>query len=191
VENYLIKQAPSHNILVPNKPGHDDIKDRMTKTYKGAFVFEPKAGLYKDIAVFDFRSLYPTIIASHNISPENLNRKDCAEEDKVFVPFGEDEKHKKIWFCKARKRFIPKMIEELITRRMRIKQIMKTKKDKMLEARSYSLKILANASYGYMGFYASRWYSIECADAVTAWGRHYIQQVIKKAQHNGFNVIYS
>lgn len=191
VENYLIKNTPSHNILIPNKPEHDEIKERMTKTYKGAFVFEPKAGVYKDIAVFDFRSLYPTIIASQNISPENLNRKDCSEEDRVYVPFEEEGKHKKLWFCRTRKRFIPKMIEELITRRMRIKEIIKAKKDKMLEARSYSLKILANASYGYMGFYASRWYSIECADSVTAWGRHYITDVIKEAQNNGFNVIYS
>ena len=189
VENYLIRQAFSHNVLAPNKPEHDDIKERLAKTFKGAFVFEPKAGMYRDIVVFDFRSLYPTIIASHNITPENLSRKDCTDSQREYVPF--EEPGKKIWFCKSRKRFIPKMIEELITRRMRIKEILKKKEEKMLEARAYSLKILANAFYGYLGFYASRWYSFECADSVTAWGRHYIQQVIGKAQKSGFTVIYS
>ncbi|MBU0535650.1 MAG: DNA-directed DNA polymerase [Nanoarchaeota archaeon] len=189
VENYLIRQAGLYNVLAPNKPGNEDIRARMAMRFKGAFVFEPKPGLYKDIVVFDFRSLYPTIIASHNITPENLNRKECEESKREFVPF-EDEK-KKIFFCKGRKKFIPKMIEELITRRMRIKEIIKKKPDKMLEARAYSLKILANAFYGYLGFYASRWYSFECADSVTAWGRHYIQRAIRKAGEEGFNVIYS
>lgn len=186
VEWYLLRQAPNFDVLAPNKPGHDAVKERIEKRFKGAFVFEPKPGMYKDIAVFDFRSLYPTIIASHNISPATLNV-NCSEHDRGYVPI----EGKKTWFCKTTKDFLPKMIEELITRRLRIKEIMKAKKDKMLEARSYSLKILANAFYGYLGFYASRWYSFECAEAVTAWGRHYIQGVIKKAQDNGFNVLYS
>lgn len=186
VEWYLLRQAPNFDVLAPNKPGHDEVKERIEKTYKGAFVFEPKPGLYKDIAVFDFRSLYPTIIASHNISPATLNG-ECSENEKDYAPVD----GKKTWFCKGTKDFLPRMIEDLITRRMRVKEILRAKKDKMLEARSYSLKILANAFYGYLGFYASRWYSFECANAVTAWGRHYIKQVIKKAQDTGFEVLYS
>ncbi|MFO8016986.1 MAG: DNA-directed DNA polymerase [Candidatus Woesearchaeota archaeon] len=207
VEWYLMRQAPSYNVIAPNKPGHGEISGRIGRSYQGAFVFEPKPGMYRDIAVFDFRSLYPTIISAHNISPETLNR-DCSEEERDYAPLEdkeeknkeyedkkekskEEKNSKNIWFCKSRKGFLPKMIGELITRRMRIKEIMKTKEDKMLEARSYSLKILANAFYGYMGFYASRWYSYECANAVTAWGRHYIHKVIKKAEDSGFRVLYS
>ncbi|MFC1732016.1 DNA-directed DNA polymerase [candidate division KSB1 bacterium] len=186
VEWYLLKQAPRFNVLAPNKPGHDEIRERMSRRFKGAFVFEPKPGMYKDIAVFDFRSLYPTIIASHNISPATVNVK-CTEKERDYAPL----EGKKTWFCKGTKGFLPRMIEDLITRRMRIKEIMKSKEDKMLDARSYSLKILANAFYGYLGFYASRWYSFDCGEAVTAWGRHYIQQVIKKAQDSTFDVLYS
>jgi len=74
---------------------------------------------------------------------------------------------------------------------MRIKEIIKKEKNIFLEARSESLKILANASYGYFAFFAARWYSIECARSITDYGRYYIQKVIKSAQENGFNVIYS
>ncbi|MBD3313271.1 hypothetical protein GF345_02415 [Candidatus Woesearchaeota archaeon] len=190
VENYLIRQAHAHNVLAPNKPTNDEVRSRLTRTFKGAFVFEPKPGLYEDIVVFDFRSLYPTIIASHNITPENLNR-NCPPEKREHVPFEDERRRKSVWFCKSRKKFIPRMIEELITRRMRIKEIIRKKKDKMLEARAYSLKILANAFYGYLGFYASRWYSFDCADSVTAWGRHYIHQSIEGARKKGFTVIYS
>jgi len=189
VESYLLKQAPNFNEIAPEKPHNEAIKQRRMQTYKGAFVFEPKPGLYRDIAVFDYRSLYPSIISSHNIDPGMLNCSCCKGEAKL-TPI-EDEEKEKYWFCIKRKGFIPTIIEDLITRRMRIKEILKEKKSPLLSAREYSLKLLANSFYGYLGFFAARWYSIECARAVTAWGRHYIQDVISKAQKAGFNVIYS
>src|SRR3989344_2209986 len=45
--------------------------------------------------------------------------------------------------------------------------------------------------YGYMGFFGARWYSKECASSITAWAREYIQDLIKKAENEKFNVIYS
>jgi DNA polymerase I len=184
VEWYLLKQAPHFNEIAPNKPHYNEINSRKMQTYRGAFVFEPKPGLYKDIVVFDFRSLYPTIISSHNISPATLNCECC--EDKEKAPTEE-----KYWFCTKKKGFIPNMIEELITRRMRIKEMMKKEKNVFLQARQNSLKLLANSFYGYLGFYAARWYSLDSAKSITAYGRFYIQKVINKAKAEGFNVLYS
>src|SRR3989344_9336799 len=127
VEWYVIKQAQQFNEIIPNKPGHNEVIDRRLHTYEGAFVYEPKPGLFKDIVVFDFRSLYPSIISSHNIDPGTLNC-DCCKE----------------------KGFMPTLIEDLITRRMRIKEIIKEKKSPLMEARSQSLKLLANSFYGYL-----------------------------------------
>ncbi|MBW2980563.1 DNA-directed DNA polymerase [Candidatus Woesearchaeota archaeon] len=184
VEWYLLKQAPSFNEIAPNKPHYNEIGKRKLQTYRGAFVYEPEPGLYNDIAVFDFRSLYPTIIGSHNISPAMLNC-DCCKGKEV-TPTEE-----KYWFCTKKKGFIPTMIEELITRRMRIKEMMKEETNVFLGARQNSLKLLANSFYGYLGFFAARWYSIECAKSVTAYGRFYIQKVIDKAKAEGFKVLYS
>ena len=61
----------------------------------------------------------------------------------------------------------------------------------LLNARSEGLKLLANATYGYYGFFGARWYSLECAKSITAYGRYYIKKVINKAQKKGFNVLYS
>ncbi|MFH0867955.1 MAG: DNA-directed DNA polymerase [Candidatus Woesearchaeota archaeon] len=189
VEWYLLRQAPNFNEIAPNKPSNDEISRRKMQTYKGAFVFEPKPGLYDNIVVFDYRSLYPTIISSHNISPGTMNCSCCAEDAKL-API-ED---KKIWFCCKKKGFIPALIEDLITRRMRIKEIIKGNIDEkfaILDARQNSLKLLANSFYGYLGFFAARWYSIECAQATTAFGRYYIKNVIEKAEKYGFKVLYS
>ena len=189
VEWYLLRQASSFNEMAPNKPSNDEIMKRRLQTYKGAFVFEPMPGLYKNIVVFDYRSLYPTIISSHNISPGTMNCS-CCEGEAKLVPMEDGEK---IWFCKKKKGFIPALIEDLITRRMRIKEIIKDNKDEkfaVLDARQNSLKLLANSFYGYLGFFAARWYSIECAQATTAFGRYYIKDVDNKAEKFGFKVIY-
>jgi DNA polymerase I len=42
-----------------------------------------------------------------------------------------------------------------------------------------------------LGFFGARWYSIECARSITAWGRFYIHKVIDKALKEGFFVLYS
>ncbi|MBW2965730.1 ribonuclease H-like domain-containing protein [Candidatus Woesearchaeota archaeon] len=185
VEWYIIKQTKDFNEIVLNRPHYEEISERRQHRYKGAFVFEPKPGLYNDIVVFDFRSLYPTIITSHNIGPSTLNC-GCCKVDGKFAPTDD----KKYWFCSKRKGFLPVILEDLITRRMRIKEMMKDKKDVMLEARSQSLKLLANAFYGYLGFFGARWYCFECAESVTAYGRHYIHKVIDAAKEDDFEIIY-
>jgi len=190
VEWYIMRQAPQFNELAPNKPHYDEIQRRRTNTYQGAFVYEPKPGLYKDIVVFDFRSLYPTIIGSHNIGPDTLDCS-CCKDITTNIAADEDQHH---WFCTKKKGFIPILIEDLITRRMRIKEIIREESDEkfvFLDARQNSLKLLANSFYGYLGFFGARWYSIECARSVTAWGRSYIHKVIDKAKNEEFVVLYS
>jgi len=186
VEWYLIKQALAFNEICPNKPNYDAVKERRASTYKGAFVFEPTPGLYKDVVIFDFRSLYPTIISSHNISPGMMNCACCTNTAEKAPVEGED-----IWFCTKHKGFLPTVIENLIKHRMRIKDMAKKSKNDLLGARQNNLKILANAFYGYFGFFGARWYSFECANAITAYGRHYIHKVIDGAGKEGFKVLYS
>lgn len=188
VEWYIMKQAQQFKEIAPNKPGYGEVQRRRLNTYQGAFVYEPKPGLYKDIVVFDFRSLYPTLISSHNIGLDTINCS-CCEENAKSAP-----EEKNYWFCTRIKGFIPILIEDLITRRMRIKEIIKDEQDEkfaFLDARQTSLKLLANSFYGYLGFFGARWYSIECARSITAWGRFYIHKVIDKAQKEGFIVLYS
>jgi DNA polymerase elongation subunit (family B) len=189
IEWYLLRNAISYDEIAPESPHSEEIKQRRMQTFKGAFVFEPKPGMYKDIVIFDYRSLYPSIISSHNISPGTLNC-DCCRDKAKLAPT--EDKEQKYWFCTKRKGFIPIMIEDIVKRRMRILEIIKKEKtNPILEARSQSLKLLANSFYGYLGFFGARWYSIECSRATTAYGRYYIHSVIDKAKESGFNVIYS
>ncbi|MEK6862902.1 MAG: DNA-directed DNA polymerase [Nanoarchaeota archaeon] len=189
VENYLIKKAKEFNEIVPNRPSHGNIEERMGLTYKGASVMEPKVGLYENIIFFDFMSFWPSIIITKNIDPGTFNKEKMGYKTPEIV----DEEGKKVYyyFNSKKEGFIPKVVKDLIIRRNRIKEILKKEKNPVLEARNYALKTVANSTYGMLAFFGARYYCRECAASITAFGREYIKTTIKKAQEEGFEVIYS
>lgn len=193
VEWYLIRNVQTLNEIIPNKPSRDEMAIRKIQSYEGAFVYEPEPGLYEEVAVFDFRSLYPSILASHNICPSTLidNKEDSHETPEIMV----DGIKTKYHFNYKIDGIVPSIIKDIILRRIRIKEMIKTRNedkiDPILNARQDTLKLLANSSYGYLGFFGARWYSKECAASIAAYGRQYIKSTIEKAQGNGFKIIYS
>ncbi len=190
VESYIMKRGTEFNVLAPNRPSDYQIQQRMQESYEGGFVFQPQPGFYKDIVVFDYRSLYPSIITAHNIGPESFQCTCCKEMKEKKVP-----EFPEYWFCSKERKFLPTILEDVLLRRADIKKQLKQATDeqekKMLESRSYAFKLLANSFYGYLGFSGARWYCFPCAQATTAYARNYIQGTIKKAEEAGFSVCYS
>ncbi len=186
VEWLLIKKAYEYNEIVPNRPKGRDLIEREAESIVGGYVRQPEKGLHIDIVLFDFRSLYPSIIVTHNIDPSTLNC-GCCVNDNVGPKSG----HR---FCQKEKGFIPRILEDLVKRRMDIKKSIKKEEDPMkrriLDIQQQALKILANSFYGYMGYPRARWYCREAAESVTAWGRYYIQETIKMAENFGLKVVY-
>ncbi|MEM5777071.1 MAG: DNA polymerase domain-containing protein, partial [Candidatus Aenigmatarchaeota archaeon] len=97
----------------------------------------------------------------------------------------------KNYFCLQQKGFIPKHLEEIIYERRKVKEELKKSKNVLLKNYQYSLKIIANAMYGYLGYSGSRWFCRECAEACAAFGRYYITKVIEDAKTKGFEIIYA
>ncbi|MDK2988220.1 MAG: polymerase, archaea type [Methanothermococcus sp.] len=172
---------------------------------EGGYVKEPIKGIHDSIVSMDFKSLYPSIIISHNISPDTIDCKCCEHEAEKILGH---------WFCKKRIGIIPKTLKDLIERRKKIKTILKSKQDKilldtenpkvmdedtkstdeyydLLNYEQKSLKVLANSIYGYLAFPRARWYSKECAEVITYLGRNYIQKTMDEAEKFGFEVIYA
>jgi len=138
--------------------------------------------------VFDYKSMYPSIIISHNIDPYSLNCDCCSKEEAHVSPQG----HK---FCAKVKGLIPTTLEEIVDARRALQAQMKgLPKDsvdyKQLYSRQWALKILANSYYGMLSYARARWYSRECGESVTAWARHYIKQTMEEAEKAGFKVLY-
>lgn len=190
VESFAIRKAASLNIIVPNKPISEEISDRKSlDAFEGAFVVKPRAGLHENIDVFDFRSLYPSIIVSHNIDPYTFNCSCCKKDDANKVPGFP------YHFCAKKRGFVPRILEELIVARSALKKKMKPLDKKSseymrLDMDQYAMKTVANAFYGFLGFAGSRWYKRESAESVTAFGRFYIQKTIGIAEGMGFETLY-
>lgn len=185
VESMLIHEAQKRNMLIPTKPKEEEIKHRMANPIKGAFVKLPAPGIYDNIAVFDFRGLYPSIIVSYNIDPFTLSEDG---KDSYTSPTGAH-------FLKKPNGLIPSTLEKLVEMRTGIKKKLKSMKKggaeyEKLKARSQALKIISNSFYGYLGYARSRWYRRECAESVTAWGREHILNAGMEAEKWGFTVLY-
>ncbi len=177
VEHLIMKKALELGELIPNRPSDFQVNERIKHVNVGAFVFQPTPGLYENIAVVDFRSLYPSIIVSHNICPSTIKFVDGKAE---FMSRSE------------KVGLIPTVLGEVIDLRFEAKDKLKIEKDnKNLKARVLVLKLIANGFYGYLGYYNSRWYCFDCAGATTALGRKYVQDVISKAKSAGFSVLYA
>ncbi len=188
VEWFLLRKAYERNELAPNKPSGRELEIRLSRGYAGAYVKEPERGLWDNIVYLDYKSLYPSIIITHNVSPDTLNLEGCRNYD-VAPGVG----HR---FCKDKKGFIPEVLGRLLDERQRVKKKMKETVDpvkrKLLDYRQRALKVLANSHYGYMGYARARWYCRECAESITAWGREYIEMTIREIEKKfGFKVLYA
>ena len=69
----------------------NDLKREDASRYKGAFVFEPVAGLVNTLAILDFASLYPSIIIGYNLCYTTLqDGKDVILDDNRSVSYSRE-----------------------------------------------------------------------------------------------------
>ncbi|BDZ69910.1 DNA-directed DNA polymerase [Methanobacterium petrolearium] len=188
VEWYLIRKAYEQGEVVPNKPSSSQYSNRRGKRATGGYVKDPVKGLHENIVYFDFRSLYPSIIISKNVSPDTLVN-EC-ESGKCHVS-----PERGYMFLKEPTGFVPSIIGNILNERVRLKTMMKESEDekekKILNVQQEALKRLANSMYGVYGYSRFRWYRLECADAITAWGRAYIKKTMAQAEEFGFKPVYA
>ncbi|MEM0049345.1 MAG: DNA polymerase domain-containing protein [Candidatus Bathyarchaeia archaeon] len=185
VEWFLIRHAHQMGELTPKKV------ERPYTPYAGALVLEPKPGIHENIAVLDFKSMYPNIMIAYNASPDTyISPGEPEPESGVFI--APEVNHK---FRKEPPGFYREVLTKLIKARDQVRAELKkvdpgSIKYRLLDARQKAIKVIANATYGYAGWIGARWYIKPVAEAVTAWGRHIIMDTIKIARGLGLEVIY-
>ena len=185
VEWYLIRKSFEQGYLVPNKPSPDELIQREGKHVVGGYVKEPVSGLHENIVYFDFRSLYPSIIISKNISPDSLT---SGENCHISPEYG----HK---FLKEPVGFIPSAIGQILQDRIKIKSQMKESHDdhqiSVMNNQQEALKRLANTFYGLYNHSTFRWYSLKCSESITAWGRDFLKKTMEDSEKQGFKPVYA
>jgi len=183
LEWYLMREAFRFGELVPNRV------ERRAESYKGAIVLEPKKGVHENVAVLDFSSMYPNLMIKYNIGPDTYVEGECGEDECYVIP---ELGYK---FRKEPPGFFKNVLTTLLKLRKQVKSEMKkyppdSPMYRLLNERQKALKVLANATYGYMGWSGARWYFRQGAEAVTALGRATIRKAIEIAKSLGLEVIY-
>jgi len=155
----------------------------MREKYEGAFVFQPIPGLYENICFFDFSSMYASVIVSYNLSLSTLTKnKQNSYEGQL--------NKKKVYFNK-KPGFFPEMLREIIKKRRKHKEEYNKNPNPILKARSNAYKLLANAAYGYQGFFGARYYCLEAASSTAYFARQNIKSAMENIKKAGFTLVYS
>ncbi len=80
ITSMQLARAVADGILIPwrkAEPEHFKTAGELLTIDKGGLTFMPPIGLFARVAEVDFASMYPTIMAVHNISPETVNCPCC------------------------------------------------------------------------------------------------------------------
>ena len=215
ITSMQLDRAFQDNILIPWRKGEPE---RFKTAWdllvadKGGLVFQPKLGIFEDVAEIDFASMYPTMMAIHNISPETVLCGCCENRSVPEVGYT---------ICEKREGIVPKTLRPILARRAWLK-----KKTKELESRKWNvengdnspspprgegrgegadwekrketchrkqtaLKWMLVTCFGYLGYRNARFGRIEAHEAVTAFGRESLLQAKEICEAEGFELLHA
>ncbi len=142
----------------------------------GGAVLDPQPGLYDNVLVFDFKSLYPSLIRTFNIDPLGLVHESPPDDATVIrAPNGA---------CFRRE---PGILPELLARLFPQREEAKRRRDAI---GSHAIKILMNSFYGVLATPACRFYSLPVANAITHFGQWVLRWARDRVETLGHRVLY-
>lgn len=165
-KGYVI--PPTENINIVCRTAYD-----LFVSDRGGMLQTPIPGLYENIAVLDFESMFPNIIVKYNVSYETVDLYRVR-----FKPRG----------------LLVDVVEPFLKRRLYYKRI-KEKLDEpyrtMADQRQSELKMLLVSSYGYSGNNYNRFGNTLTYEWINRISREIMNNVYKITRENGFKIIYS
>lgn len=142
----------------------------------GGLILAPEPGLYRHVLVFDFKSLYPSIMRTFNIDPlARLLAPRGDDADVITAPNG------------ARFSREPGILPMLLERFFEERAAARRRGD---ELASLAYKILMNSFYGVLGTDACRFAANELAGAITGFGHMILRWGRDLLESDGARVLY-
>jgi len=160
--------------------------------YKGAYVVEPRqTGITRNVHVCDFKSMYPSIIISWNMSPEtklgrNLKPMPSLDVSSYSPLTGTAFDTREIGI-------LPEALGELLGLRAfwsdrKAAAAPGTDEAKEADRRSTAYKVAANSFYGVIGMAMSRFFDRDVAEGITQVGKWMLEHIIEEAESLGMGV---
>ncbi|MFD1217730.1 DNA polymerase II [Microbulbifer celer] len=166
--NLYLPKLHRSRYVAPNLPADGGLAS------PGGYVMDSRPGLYDNVLVLDFKSLYPSIIRTFKIDPMGLI--EGLADDNTIPGF------RGARFSRD-KHFLPDIITNLWAQR----DIAKHEQD---AARSQAIKIIMNSFYGVLGSGGCRFYDTRLASSITLRGHEIMQQTARWIEELGHQVIY-
>ena len=195
-DTLIYNDLKKRNVVVPPKRG-----ERKNEQYAGAYVKEPKPGMYDWVVSFDLNSLYPHLIMQYNISPETLvdRRHPSASVEGLLARDVQISGDFAVCANGAQYRrdihgFLPEIMQRIYDERtIYKKKMIQAKKDyesspsdKLRKDISkfnniqMARKIQLNSAYGAIGNQYFRYYNLANAEAITLSGQVSIRWIENK-----------
>jgi len=147
-------------------------RERKSAPVTGGALLEPQPGLFENVAVFDFKSLYPSLIRTFHLDPLAHAQ---AGEDAIEAPngarFSRDDA------------ILPGVLERFMERREQARSRGDPHADQ-------ALKIMMNALFGVLGAASCRFFDPEVANAITRFGQQTLAWTREAFEEEGVRVLY-
>ena len=145
----------------------------------GGHVMDSTPGLYNNVLVFDFKSLYPSIIRTFKIDPMGLIEGLLQfEQQPEQVISGFDGA-----YFSRNKHFLPQIITSL----WQARDLAKQQKNAPL---SQAIKIIMNSFYGVLGSTGCRFFDPRLSGSITKRSHQLLKETKSYIEKQGFSVIY-
>ncbi|MBK9517973.1 MAG: DNA polymerase II [Anaeromyxobacter sp.] len=170
-ERIYAAELRSRRVLPPPRA------ERRVSGAAGGTVLEALPGFFPNVLVFDFRSLYPSLIRTFNIDPLAHARADqrAPAPDDLVAPNG------------ARFERAAGILPAIITRYAEEREAALAAGD---ETAAYVYKILQNSFYGVLGADGCRYARTELAGAITSFGKVFLTAARDFFEQRGLRTLY-
>jgi DNA polymerase-2 len=146
--------------------------ERKQAVLRGGTLLEPHPGLHHDVAVFDFKSLYPSLMRTFSLDPLAHAR---AGDDAIVAPNG------------ARFSRTDAILPAVLARFREKREDAKARGERHADQ---AIKIMMNAMYGVLGAAACRFFEPAIANAITGFAQQILYWTRDAFEAAGVAVLY-
>lgn len=183
IDMLFIKEARKRGMHLLSKP-----RNVEKAHYEGGYVFDGKPGVYSNVQIRDFNSMYPSIFRTCNISPDTLLEHE--EPGCIKLSTG-------VCFTQRFRGLIPSVLDGLTDLRLKYKAEQSKLKESgasadeilKMDFKQTSVKVLILSIYGTSGSAYFRGFSLPVAEGVTLTGQYLIKNIISELQKNKYTVV--
>jgi len=155
---------------------------------RGGLIFQPRPGIYENVAEVDFASMYPTLMVTRNISPETIcTRNQCPYNYQYCIDIPE----LSFKICNRRRGIISKSLEVVVRKRNEFKELILRGDDtKKYKLKQNTLKGILVSCFGYLGFKNAKFGRVEAHTAVCAFARDVLLKTQEIGEEMGLHTVH-